>query len=231
MMKRKNDGQDIRKRFLWMLMVLTGSLVFHVCVAAAHRKLLQQGIAEEVIRFHVLANSDEREDQEVKLYVRDAVLRWIESSYETEADNLDRAAAVSEIHCADKQAAQQFLFSHLDDIQCVAAAELQKHGFFYEVQVKLEQCYFSERTYGSCSFPAGWYQTLRICLGEARGHNWWCVLYPKLSFSDCIHAVTEDGTEQELKEILTVEEYEELVREPKQWQIKFRWLSWLNEMI
>lgn len=187
--------------------VLCCSLVLNIVVFAAHRSVLQQGIAESVLRFHVLANSDSEEDQKVKYMVRDQVLSWLSE----------------QMGECGKEEEMEFLSGHLTEIEQVADQVLVENGFSYRSEARLEDCYFPERTYGDCTFPAGWYEALRICLGEAKGHNWWCVLYPRLCFSDCLHAVVEEDQMEELEKVLTVEEYESLLGDPKQWRFSFRW--------
>lgn len=187
--------------------VLCCSLFLNLAVSAAHHSVLQRGIAESVLRFHVLANSDSEADQDVKYMVRDEVLSWL-------SEQLGECGREEEM---------EFLSGHLEEIEAVADQVLEQQGFTYRAEAKLEDCYFPERTYGDCTFPAGWYEALRICLGEARGQNWWCVLYPRLCFSDCLHAVVEEDQLQQLEEVLTAEEYESLLRDPKQWKFSFRW--------
>ncbi len=192
-----------------VLAVVLFAFVLNLGVAAAHQSILQQGIAEEVLRFHVLANSDSDRDQEIKYMVRDAVLEWMQEDMGNET--------------TDKQAVEAFLASHLADIEGIAEEVLQSQNADYHAKASLTTCYFPDRTYGDCTFPAGWYKALRISLGEARGHNWWCVLYPALCFSDCLHAVVEEDGKEELKHVLSAEEYDSLLRSPKKWKISFRW--------
>ena len=78
------------------------------------------------------------------------------------------------------------------------------------VSVAVTTCYFPDRTYGDVTFPAGNYKTLRIELGDAAGHNWWCVLYPNLCFLDTTNAVLPEKGKQQLKKVLTEEEYSEV---------------------
>lgn len=225
------------------LTTLFAALVLNAGVAAAHRTILQQGIAEEVVRFHVLANSDSDRDQEIKYMVRDEVLRRMQEEMRTAekrrvgerqtrkgeadagkgAEEVKMQAEEKSADLSEKEAAEQFLRAHLKEIEAAANRVLAEQGVSYRAEASLEQCYFPDRTYGDCTFPAGWYEALRIRLGEARGHNWWCVLYPALCFSDCLHAaVCEDGM-AELKETLSAEEYESLLRKPGEWKISFRW--------
>lgn len=248
---------SLRKMRNWsatIICVLVCALVLNLGVSAAHRAILQRGIAEEVLRFHVLANSDDEADQNVKLMVRDAVLEWIDTEWndkkvapdvpENSAEQTRELGerAVCETNNTGEETAKpregqterkdtdsgkeselSFLSEHLSEIEGSANRVLEEQGMSYQARASIENCYFPERTYGDCTFPAGWYDALRIRLGEAKGHNWWCVLYPGLCFSDCLHAVVEDGGLADLKELLTVEEYESLFRHPKKWKIAFRW--------
>lgn len=232
-----------------MLGILAAGIVLHGFTGYAHQSLLQQGIAEEVLRFHVLANSDSAEDQEVKLKVRDAVLTWAEhaltyakviedknigdNEIETHIKNFEKNDAEKDNeHRANrrisKEEVSEFLKGHLDEIKRLAEKILQESGYEYGASVKLQSCYFPDRTYKDCTFPSGWYDALRIELGEAKGKNWWCVFYPRLCFADYLHVVSEnESTEVEqnetLEQILTVEEYELLLQNPKEWKIGFRW--------
>ena len=214
--------------------LLTLSFFLQLWIASEQQARIQQGIAKEVLRFHVLANSDSEEDQAVKLQVRDAVLQWMEgASYienETKMstnntkDDLKKEE-ISGKKDLDRTEILQFLQSHLYEIEAVANQTLAGQHQSYRATAAIQTVYFPERTYGACTFPAGWYEALRIRLGEAKGHNWWCVLYPRLCFTDCLHAVVEEDGQQELKKVLTEEEYETLLHEPKRWKVKLRWLG------
>lgn len=118
---------------------------------------------------------------------------------------------------------KEFLQNNLREIERVSDQVLAEQGMPYRAEAALETVWFPDRTYGDCTFPAGWYEALRIKLGKADGHNWWCVLYPKLCFSDSVHAVVEEDQMKKLEEVLTVEEYEELLKKPAKWKISFRW--------
>ena len=162
---------------------------------------IQQGIAKEILRFHVLANSDSEEDQKLKLEVKE-----------------------------DVKETKKRITENQETICLVAEQEIQKRGYTYPVSVNLEKCYFPMKTYGDCTFPAGTYEALRVCIGKAKGRNccgvlypglcyagwctwgrnWWCVLSPGLCFADSVNVIVPDEKKQELKNILTEEEYESL---------------------
>lgn len=214
-------------RKLWKRAVILAGIfltVIYVSVGAAERSILQQGIAEEVLRFHVLANSDSEEDQAVKYRVRDAVLARMSQEMQMEKNSNYELANYDVTKIGSRKAeVMSFAQNHLKDLEYVANQVLSENGMDYQATAEIVRCYFPDRTYGDCTFPAGWYEALRIKLGEAEGQNWWCVLYPKLCFQDCLHAVVEEEQLQELEEVLTVEEYESLLQKPQKWKLAFRW--------
>lgn len=136
----------------------------------------QVRLASQVIRLHVLANSDSEEDQALKLEVRDRVLETTSALLEGETE---------------PQAAAVLLNQHLDDIAQTAAQEISAQGHDDRVEVRLEQTWFPTRQYQGISLPAGNYLALRVLIGAAEGHNWWCVVFPNL----CLPAVSERALE------------------------------------
>lgn len=136
----------------------------------------QVRLASQVIRLHVLANSDSEEDQALKLEVRDRVLETTSALLAGETE---------------PQAAAVLLDQHLDDIAQTAAQEISAQGHDDRVEVRLEQTWFPTRQYQGISLPAGNYLSLRVLIGAAEGHNWWCVVFPNL----CLPAVSERALE------------------------------------
>ena len=136
----------------------------------------QVRLASQVIRLHVLANSDSEEDQALKLEVRDRVLETTSALLAGETE---------------PQAAAVLLNQHLDDIAQSAAQEISAQGHDDRVEVRLEQTWFPTRQYQGISLPAGNYLALRVLIGAAEGHNWWCVVFPNL----CLPAVSERALE------------------------------------
>ena len=203
-MKRKM--RETCRDFLWFyrrqLMILCMIITAAGLLAAAgmavkgHGKAetagLQQGIAREILRFHVIANSDSREDQALKLTVRDAVIEYMKPV-------LYGAGSIEET--------KKRVEGHIEEIGMAAREAIEREGYTYSAGVTLSECYFPRKSYGDCTFPAGCYQALRICIGEAQGKNWWCVLYPPLCFVDSTYAVVPDASKQQFKEILSPEEY------------------------
>ena len=170
---------------------------------------MQQEIEKEIIRFHVLANSDSEEDQALKMKVKEEVLKLLKE----ELDGI-----------SDLDGTRKAIQNHLEDIKNTAENVIRTEGYDYPVTVKLEPHEFPVKTYGDCTFPAGTYEALRVCIGKAEGQNWWCVVFPNLCFADTIHAVVPEKEKQELKNILTEDEYDCLFEGEK--KIKIKWKFW-----
>ncbi len=165
----------------------------------------QQHLAQEVLRFHILANSDSEEDQELKLTVRNRVLDYLEKNMPQEMD-------------AD--GTKDWMRRHTDELEEVSRQTVIAEGYDYPVSAAVTTAYFPDKTYGDVTFPAGNYEALRIEIGAAKGHNWWCVLYPALCFQDSVNAVVPDEGKQKLKNVLTEEEYSQ-VTAASDFKIKF----------
>ena len=161
---------------------------------------IQQGIAAQVIRFHVLADSDSAWDQANKLAVRDTVLDYLN-------DVLPENMNVVQT--------ENFIENHLKNIRQVAEETLAQRDCSDPVQAQLVQDDFPEKTYGDCTFPAGTYEALRISIGRAEGHNWWCMIYPGLCFNGESGFSISEENKTLLKGVLTEEEFQTVAGEGK----------------
>ena len=132
----------------------------------------RQQLRQELIRFHVVANSDSPQDQAVKLQVRDAVLESIRTDL---------------LQIGDIRSAKIYLEENLTEIQKIADDTLKRAGFSEQVTVSLCREEFDTRIYDTFTLPSGVYESLRIIIGEGNGHNWWCVTFPNL----CLPAASE----------------------------------------
>ena len=142
-----------------------------LCVIALHFQFesTEAALSENFIRLHVLANSDEKSDQELKLCVRD---RIIEETKEIFDENTDFSSAKSDIN------------ENLEKIKAIAEDEISENGYDYPVKVTLGMSDFPTKEYGELVLPKGKYEALRVEIGKAEGQNWWCVLFPPLCFVD-----------------------------------------------
>lgn len=153
---------------------------------------MQESLAEEVLRFHVLANSDSKEDQDLKMKVKEEAISYLNKNM-PELENAEET--------------QEWIRMHTDEIEAAGADVIRREGYEYTVSAAVTTCWFPEKTYGDVTFPQGNYKALRIEIGEAKGQNWWCVLYPGLCFMNAANAVVPEEGKQKLKNVLTEEEY------------------------
>lgn len=162
-------------------------------IVNAKKNEMQGELAEQVFRFHVLANSDSEEDQNLKMKVKEAIIAYMKQEL-PESDSVDTT--------------KKWAGENLLQIERVAARIIAEEGYDYLVKAEVTACDFPEKTYGDITFPAGEYEALRIEIGQAEGQNWWCVLYPNLCFIDAVHAVVPQKGKDELKEVLEEDTYE-----------------------
>lgn len=154
---------------------------------------IQENIAKNIIRLHVIANSDTAADQRMKLAVRDEIITFLQNS-------LKKASSTSE--------AAKIILTHTGQIKADALHVLSRYNSSYTVKVSLQPRYFPIKQYGDLTFPAGTYQALCVEIGKAEGRNWWCVLFPSLCFVDETTATVPDNSKEKLKDCLTTEEYQ-----------------------
>lgn len=154
-------------------------------------------IAPKILRFHVIANSNSRQDQGVKNQVRSLILERLG----------DCGADSKEEFCTYIEENREALEACADDF-------LEALGYDQRSHIQVTQAYFPTKAYGDLVLPCGTYDTVQVVLGEGRGRNWWCVLYPALCFIDSTHAVLPEESKEELKGILTEEDFS-AVMEPE----------------
>ena len=163
---------------------------------------LQQQIATQVLRFHIRANSDTVADQQKNLRIKQSLLEWLTPIL---TENTSKSETI------------QCIRKNLPDIR----KEATRMAAPEPVTVTLQKEWFPEKTYGTCTFPEGIYDALRVDIGQAKGHNWWCVLYPSLCFADALEpSMTEEG-EEKLQQVLDEDAYD-LLLHPQKLKIRFR---------
>jgi len=186
----------------------------------ADERLEQTGIAEEVLRFHVVANSDREEDQRLKLKVKEAVLATVRPML---------------VKAENKEEAEEIISDNMDKIELAADNVIKEEGYSYSSRGILGKTTFPIKQYGDMVFPAGEYDAFRILLGEAEGKNWWCVMFPTLCYVDEAYEVITEENKEQFREILTEEEYKCLLSDPEDSELpvfyKLKSVVWLNKVI
>ena len=167
--------------------------LFILISAISYVDAVSNNIADSVFRLHVIANSDSKEDQELKLKVRDELLSYMN---------------IISKDSTNKQEAMQIANEHKEEFIQIAVQVIKETGYNYTVNVQVGKADFPTNYYGDITFPAGTYDALKVQIGEAKGQNWWCVMFPPLCFVDVSTGIVPDNSKQELKQSLDNEEYD-----------------------
>lgn len=173
---------------------------------------IQSGIADKIVRFHVIANSDSADDQELKLKVKEAVVKYTE-------EVLKNSKSIDET--------KSILLLETDNILNICNQVILENGYNYSVTAELSNTYFPTKSYGQYTFPPGYYEAYQIKIGEAKGRNWWCVLYPPLCFIDISHGVVGKDSQKQLEETLSTTEFNAISGEGNI-KLRFKYLKFLN---
>ena len=197
-----------RKLRRWVLALMLG--VTLALILGAWLGGEQRALADQVVRLHVIANSDSAEDQALKLAVRDGVLSRAEALYPPDA-TLDQARAA--------------LAGHLDELAAAGQAVVDAHGGTDRVTAQLTRCWFPTKTYDGFALPAGEYEALRVVIGEGAGQNWWCVVFPPL----CLGSVGEPTQETALEAGLTENQVSLMTGEDEGYVVKFKAVELLEQ--
>ena len=176
-----------------MVTILSFLLFVYTSICAiSYAQNVSTDIADSVFRLHVIANSDSEEDQNLKYIVRDNLLSYMK---EICSD------------CTNKEEAIRIVQEHSKDFEQIAKNTINEQGYSYDVKINIGNFEFPTKTYGDISLPAGYYDALRVEIGEAKGQNWWCVMFPPLCFVDVTSGVVPDESKEVIEENLDEEEY------------------------
>ena len=184
---------------------LSLGLVLAVIFSLVPFKAECENISNELFRLHILANSDSEEDQELKLMVRNKILEYTNTLYENSNSKSDTINITKD---------------NLSNILSVAQDEVYKWGYNYNVTGEITKMYFNTRTYGNATIPSGVYDALRIKIGKAEGHNWWCVMYPSFCIGESISLQDTNLTEEEQK----------LIYDDSEIKVKFKVVEWFEKI-
>ena len=193
----------------WEMALLFGVLCALVFGGWINRE--QQELADQVVRLHVIANSDSSRDQEMKLAVRDRVLAKSENLY---SGDVTRSEAL------------EILAQHLPELAQEGQAVVDEWGGDENVTAQIENCWFPTKEYENFALPAGEYTALRIVIGEGRGQNWWCVAFPPL----CLGAASESVEQATQAGNFTSEQAALITGEHEGYVLKFKSMELLGQL-
>lgn len=177
-LKKEKGVMFMRKYIYFLLNIILTVLILNGCQAIENNtnesileltELNYNEIRDKLIRFHVIANSDTDEDQNLKLKVRDKVVEAL-------SERLGNVNSLEE--------AENILEENIDYVNEIAKDVIEENNYTYEVNTMLSYENFPDKVYGDCVFPQGNYEAFRVIIGEGKGQNWWCVMFPSLCFVD-----------------------------------------------
>lgn len=190
----------------WELSVLIG-LVITITLSTVSFTAQCEDIRSRVLRLHILANSDSSEDQALKLKVRDRLLVVGKDLFSGSSNALQAKDKAND---------------EIQRLQKAAQEVIKSEGYSYPVKIEIAKTDFETRTYDNVTLPAGQYDAVRVLIGEAKGQNWWCVMFPPM----CIPAAQP---EPEIEDVLTDSETDIVVNKNK-YQIQFKLVEWYEKI-
>ncbi len=185
----------IKFRVIILILSLIGIIsVMTITISGEVKKVdsISDDYKNKLIRFHVIANSDSDEDQELKLKVRDAVIAYLQPK-------LIESTSIAQ--------SEKIIKNEYNELEKISKNIICKNGYNYDVKVGIKNSTFPTKQYSSVILPAGEYKALKIVIGKGQGKNWWCVMFPPLCFVDEANGVIDKATDKKLKEVLTEDEY------------------------
>lgn len=178
------------KKLILSLALLIISIIYIIHPFILNKETNVNSFKDQIIRFHIKANSDEECDQALKLKIRDELLEKMGTQFK-------KSSSIEET--------RGIVRDNIDNIKYITEQMIKEEGKDFSVDVSLGNRNFPTRKYGAITFPSGEYETLQVTIGEGKGKNWWCVMFPPLCFVDINHSNTSN-VEKDLKKALTEEE-------------------------
>lgn len=201
------------KKINFFKLSLTVFLVTFLMSVITYAKTTQENIAESVLRLHIIANSNRDEDQSLKLLVRDRILKDGKELFKNISSRKD---------------AEKIIKENINYLKNIAENEIRKQGYSYKVQIQTGEFPFPVKIYDDIMLPSGKYMAVRIIIGEGKGENWWCVMYPPMCALDDI---TVKNGKEVLKQSLSGEDYRLISPENPPAKIRFKIVDFINSIM
>ncbi|MBE5805581.1 MAG: stage II sporulation protein R [Clostridiales bacterium] len=186
-------GMKFIMKILKKLLIICILLFIYIFICSkSYVSTVSSNISNSVFRLHVIANSDSNEDQTLKYIVRDNLLNYMNT-------------LTTDI--SSKELAIKTVREHENEFYNIAKKTIIENGFNYDVKININYSYFPTKSYGDITLPAGYYDCLKVEIGEAKGQNWWCVMFPPLCFVDISTGIVPEESKKQIEQELNAEEY------------------------
>ncbi len=210
----------MKKKLIFIFIIIALLITYIFLLSKNYVMAVSSDLSNSVLRLHIIANSDSQQDQDLKLKVRDNIVKYMNTLTKD---------------ISDKQSVISLVNNNIDEFKKIALNTIHENGYDYAVNIKLGNFFFPTKDYGNISFPSGNYDALKIEIGDAIGQNWWCVLFPPLCLVGSSSGVLPNDSKEILEDSLNSEEYK-LISEGKSnlndnsnIQIKFKLIEWFNQ--
>lgn len=190
-----------------IFITITAFVFFLIFSAYSYASSISSDLSKSVFRLHVIANSDSDEDQCLKLQVRDKLIDYM-NSITANVTSKDDAIKIAQ--------------DHQKDFQIIAEQTILDKGYSYPVTVEIGNYEFPTKQYGDITLPSGYYDALRVKIGDACGHNWWCVMFPPLCFVDVTSGIVPESSKEQLKKNMSSEDYSIISNDNSLTEFKFK---------
>ena len=201
----KNSIFNVHAKKITIISLLR-CLYIYIC-SITYAETVSNDISESVFRLHVIANSDSVEDQNLKYKVRDNLIKYMNSI---------------SANTSSKSEAIKIAKEHKIDFYNIAKQTIEDNGYTYDVEVSIGNYNFPTKKYGDISLPSGFYDALRVEIGNASGQNWWCVMFPPLCFVDVSSGIVPDDSKETIKNSLSNEEEYILLNQEQSLDMKLK---------
>lgn len=195
--------KNLKRYFIITLLLFIYTLIYSISYA----NNIVSDLSDSVFRLHVIANSDSNKDQNLKYLVRDKLISYM--------NNLCS-------NISSKEEAISVANEHIDNFYTIAKEVIIDNGFDYDVKISIGNFPFPTKNYGDISLPAGYYDALKVEIGEAKGQNWWCVMFPSLCFVDVSNGIVPEESKEALQSTLLDEEYKLISSQDTEYKFKFK---------
>lgn len=201
------------KKLKYIFIILSLLFCFIFISITSYARSVSDNLSDNFFRLHILANSDSKQDQDLKLKIRDAIIEYMSTQ---DFSNSTKSEVMSVVE------------NSLDSYKAIAQTVIDNEGLDYNVSAEVGNFHFPTKVYGNISLPAGYYDALRIKIGNAEGQNWWCSLFPPLCFVDISSGVIDEDSKNNLKENLSDEEFAIVTSSDEKLKLKFKLLEFFS---
>ena len=195
------------KNFKIFLIILLLFILYTLLSAFSYSNAVSSDLSNNIFRLHVIANSDSFEDQNLKLLVKDELIKYMNSICK---------------NITTKKEAIKLAKENIDTFHNIAKKVIKENGFDYDVNIDIGNFAFPTKAYGDISLPSGFYDALKVEIGSSTGQNWWCVMFPSLCFIDISEGVVPEESKQNLQDNMETENYKLISSDTFEFKFKFK---------